>query len=243
MSDPPPSLDPKLSELRERFRERLPAYRDRLRDAEKRLGTDRSPAPLTQLRQVAHELIGVSGMLGFSGISRTAAALEEAADAAHILDFVQTLPEGLDAPVGELGMGLSGGQRQRICIARALAGRPDLLVLDEPTSALDGDSEAAIQRTLEELKGHVTMVVVAHRLSTLSICDRLVVFQDGRVAAVGTPEELMASSTAGGNKMRFFSCTRRSSRQARMNVSLRAAASPPKWIVCEVVDSNARIAS
>jgi chemotaxis protein histidine kinase CheA len=82
MSDPPPSLDPKLSELSDRFRERLPAYRDRLRDAEKRLGTDRSAAPLTQLRQVAHELIGVSGMLGFSGISRTAAALEEAADAA-----------------------------------------------------------------------------------------------------------------------------------------------------------------
>ncbi|MCU1499113.1 MAG: ATP-binding cassette subfamily protein [Acidimicrobiales bacterium] len=120
--------------------------------------------------------------------------IAQAAAEANIADFIATLPAGYESPVGELGSGLSGGQRQRLCIARALAGHPDLLVLDEPTSALDGESEAAVQRTLEALKGRVTMVVVAHRLSTLSICDRLVVLRDGSLAAAGTPEELAASS-------------------------------------------------
>jgi ABC-type multidrug transport system fused ATPase/permease subunit len=122
---------------------------------------------------------------------------------ANIADFVATLPQGIESPVGELGAGLSGGQRQRICIARALAGHPDVLVLDEPTSALDGESEAAIQRTLEQLKGKVTMVIVAHRISTLSICDRLVVLQDGRAAAVGSQAELAASSPYYREAVRF----------------------------------------
>lgn len=118
----------------------------------------------------------------------------QAAREANIAAFIEAQPKGYDAPVGELGQGLSGGQRQRICIARALAGQPDLLVLDEPTSALDGESEAAVQRTLEDLKGRVTMVIVAHRLSTLAICDRIVVVNDGTIAAAGTPDELRASS-------------------------------------------------
>ena len=122
------------------------------------------------------------------------AAVERAANEANIGPFIAGLAEGFDAPVGELGGGLSGGQRQRICIARALAGNPDLLVLDEPTSALDGESEAAVQHTLEALKGRVTMVIVAHRLSTLAICDRIVVVNDGTIAAVGSPAELRDSS-------------------------------------------------
>lgn len=122
------------------------------------------------------------------------AAVQQAAGEANVANFIAGLPLGFDAPVGELGQGLSGGQRQRICIARALAGQPDLLVLDEPTSALDGESEAAIQRTLEDLQGKVTMVIVAHRLSTLAICDRIIVINDGRVAAIGTPDELRESS-------------------------------------------------
>ncbi|HEX2578721.1 MAG TPA: ABC transporter ATP-binding protein [Aquihabitans sp.] len=121
-------------------------------------------------------------------------AIEQAARQAHVADFVGLLPQGYDAPVGELGQGLSGGERQRVCIARALAGRPDLLVLDEPTSALDGGAEATVQRTLQGLKGSVTMVIVAHRLSTLAICDRIVVVDGGRVAAVGTPEDLRRDS-------------------------------------------------
>lgn len=121
-------------------------------------------------------------------------AVAQAARDANIDAFVRSLPDGFDSLVGELGLGLSGGQRQRLCIARALAGHPDLLVLDEPTSALDGESEAAVQRTLESLRGHVTMVLVAHRLSTLSICDRLVILRDGEVAATGTAEDLAESS-------------------------------------------------
>lgn len=121
-------------------------------------------------------------------------SVQQAAVEAHIDGFIRTLPAGYDSPVGELGMGLSGGQRQRICIARALAGKPDLLVLDEPTSALDGESEAAIQRTLQQLKGQVTMVIVAHRLSTLSICDRLLVLEDGRLVASGSADDLAESS-------------------------------------------------
>jgi ATP-binding cassette subfamily B protein len=121
-------------------------------------------------------------------------ALRRAADEAHVGAFVRTLPSGFDTPVGELGQGVSGGQRQRICIARALAGSPELLVLDEPTSALDGESEAAIQATLSELSGRVTMLLVAHRLSTLSICDRIAVMDGGKIAALGTPDELRRTS-------------------------------------------------
>lgn len=113
---------------------------------------------------------------------------------ANIAGFVDSLPLGLESPIGELGQGFSGGQRQRICIARALAGEPELLVLDEPTSALDGESEAAIQTTLQELAGSVTMVIVAHRLSTLSICDRIVVVDGGRVTAIGSPSEVRLNS-------------------------------------------------
>jgi len=120
--------------------------------------------------------------------------IEAAADGAHIGELIRALPDGFDSAIGELGANLSGGQRQRVCIARALAGKPKLLVLDEPTSALDGDSEAAIQNTLESLKGSVTMAIVAHRLSTLSICDRIIIVDNGRVTGIGTRSELMQSS-------------------------------------------------
>ena len=121
-------------------------------------------------------------------------ALHRAADEAHIGSFVRTLQHGFASPVGELGQGLSGGQRQRICIARALAGGPQLLVLDEPTRALDGESESAVQATLTALSGRVTMLLVAHRLSTLSICDRIMVVDKGQITALGTPAELRDSS-------------------------------------------------
>jgi len=122
-------------------------------------------------------------------------AIEAAAEGANIASFIRSLPHGFDSAVGELGQNLSGGQRQRICIARALAGNPQLLVLDEPTSALDGESEAAIQATLSDLKGQVTMFIVAHRLSTLSICDRIMVVEGGRIADLAQPTELLERST------------------------------------------------
>ncbi len=119
-------------------------------------------------------------------------AVEAAARAAHLHDEIVAWPEGYDTQVGEGGGAVSGGQRQRICIARALLGRPEMLVLDEPTSALDLLSEARILETLEQLRGSVTMVVVAHRLSTLNVCDRILVLVDGRGVALGTAGELSA---------------------------------------------------
>lgn len=123
------------------------------------------------------------------------AALLAALEAAHLDAEVAALPEGPATMLGRgLGIDLSGGQRQRLGIARAIAGRPSVIVLDEPTSALDMRSEEYIQQTLRALKGRVTMVVVAHRLSTTSLCDRLVVLRDGRIEAVGTPDEVVRSS-------------------------------------------------
>ena len=92
---------------------------------------------------------------------------------AQLLDFVNTLPEGLDFFVGDNGNRLSGGQRQRLGIARALYGEPRLLVLDEATSALDADTESAVVAALDELRGSLTMLVIAHRLSTIEQCDRI----------------------------------------------------------------------
>jgi ABC-type multidrug transport system fused ATPase/permease subunit len=113
-----------------------------------------------------------------------------AARAAHIEAEILQLPDGFDTVMGAEGVALSGGQRQRLALARALAGRPQLLVLDEPTSALDAASEARIHETLEALRGTVTLVVIAHRHSTIEICDRLMVLRDGVIEAIGSPQEL-----------------------------------------------------
>jgi ABC-type multidrug transport system fused ATPase/permease subunit len=117
-----------------------------------------------------------------------------AAKQAHIHDEVLSWPNGYDTIVSDRVEAVSGGQRQRLCIARALAGRPDFLVLDEPTSGLDGRSESLIQESLSDLKGDVTMVIVAHRLSTLTLCDRIMVLRDGRLEAFDTAESLERSN-------------------------------------------------
>lgn len=118
----------------------------------------------------------------------------EAARRAHVHDEILALPQGYDTDLGSRGGALSGGQRQRISIARALLRRPAILVLDEPTSALDMRSESLVHETFTELKGEVTVVAIAHRLSTLNTCDRILVMQDGRVQAFGTREELEQQS-------------------------------------------------
>lgn len=122
------------------------------------------------------------------------AALERAAALAHVHDEIEQLPLGYRTEIGSGAADLSGGQRQRLGLARALAGGPDVLVLDEPTSALDMRSETLVQQTLQELRGSLTMLIVAHRLSTLSVCDRILVIQDGRITAIGTFDELQQSS-------------------------------------------------
>jgi ATP-binding cassette, subfamily B, bacterial len=118
--------------------------------------------------------------------------IERAAADAHVLDDILRLPAGFDTELGPRGAGLSGGQKQRIAIARALAGDPQLLVLDEPTSALDVRSEQLLQQTITDLHGRVTLVIVAHRISTLTICDRVVAMADGRIVTIGTLEEALA---------------------------------------------------
>jgi ATP-binding cassette, subfamily B, bacterial len=120
----------------------------------------------------------------------TAEQMTAAARQAHVLDEITALPDGFDTSLGERGQQLSGGQRQRIAIARALVGQPELLILDEPTSALDLKSESVIRDTIAALKGQVTVVIIAHRISTLEACDRIMVIRDGVLEAFGPAEEL-----------------------------------------------------
>lgn len=124
----------------------------------------------------------------------TDAAVVRAARLAGIHDEIACLPSGYETVIGQRADAVSGGQRQRICLARALANDPYVLVLDEPTSALDPHSEALIRESLDALRGHTTLLVVAHRMSTLSICDRVMVFVDGRLEAFGPAEELARSN-------------------------------------------------
>ena len=104
---------------------------------------------------------------------------------AHVDEFLQGLPQGLDTPLGESGANLSGGQRQRVAIARALYRDPDVLVLDEATSALDIQSELAFRNTVESLCGSVTLLIVAHRLSTVERCDQILWLSEGKISALG----------------------------------------------------------
>lgn len=121
--------------------------------------------------------------------------IERAARQAQLHDDIDGFADGYDHQVGERGSHLSGGQQQRVIIARALAGRPAVLILDEPTSALDIRSEQLIRQALSDLHGTTTVIIIAHRLSTLEICDRIVVIQDGSLAACDSPIELRSSST------------------------------------------------
>lgn len=116
--------------------------------------------------------------------------IHEAVRRAQLDDLVQSLPQGLDTTVGDGGARLSGGQRQRVGIARALYLDPQLIVLDEATSALDNLTERRISQTIDELRGQTTMIIVAHRLSTVRNCDQLIFLKNGRVVSRGTFDEV-----------------------------------------------------
>jgi ATP-binding cassette, subfamily B, bacterial len=125
----------------------------------------------------------------------TEADLEEALRVAQA-DFVHDLPWGLDTRIGEQGMSLSGGQRQRLALARAVLGRPSVLVLDDPLSALDVHTEARVEEALREVLAETTALVVAHRASTVLLADRVALLEHGRVTAVGPHSELLATVPA-----------------------------------------------
>ena len=115
-----------------------------------------------------------------------------ALESAHLGTLIKELPEGIDTSLGKLKDSLSGGQMQRLGLARAIYSKPNLLVMDEATSALDAESESEIQKTLEEMRGRVTVVVIAHRLNTIQHADKVILLEDGRVSDSGTFKELIA---------------------------------------------------
>ncbi len=121
------------------------------------------------------------------------AEVEEAARAAHIHDFIVSLPAGYDSTVGERGLKLSGGEKQRVAIARALLKNPRILIFDEATSALDSKAEKAIQAELDRISQGRTALVIAHRLSTVMDADRILVMHQGRVIERGTHRDLLAA--------------------------------------------------
>ena len=128
--------------------------------------------------------------------STTREDLNEAARAAYVTEFTQTLPDNLETMVGDRGVLLSGGQRQRISIARALLKNSPILILDEATSALDTESERHIQHALDQLMANRTTFVIAHRLSTVENADRIVVMEEGRIVEIGRHHELLAANGA-----------------------------------------------
>ena len=153
-----------------------------------RKGNGTSPIALVAQESILLQGSIASNISFFRNVSQE--QIEVASRAAHLHEDVVGMPQSYATPVGEGGGSLSGGQRQRLAIARALVGSPRVLVLDEPTSALDGRSESLVRRTLSELRNHVTVVVISHRLATIEDCDLLLVLDGGCLADFGPRDEV-----------------------------------------------------
>jgi ATP-binding cassette subfamily B protein len=172
-------------------------------------GVDIQDVTLDSLRRqigiVPQETIMFSGTIAqniaFGQDSFDMEAVEKAASIANAHQFISQLPDGYYTWVGERGVNLSGGQRQRIAIARAVLLNPRILILDEATSALDSESEALVQQALERLMEGRTVFIIAHRLSTVRRCDRILVLERGQIVESGTHEELL---TLGRRYAKFY---------------------------------------
>jgi ATP-binding cassette subfamily B protein len=164
-------------------------------------GVDVRDLPLRQLRTrvgCAFEdptlfSASVRENVAFGVQDATEADILAALDAAQA-EFVADLPWGLDTRIGEQGMALSGGQRQRVALARAILARPELLLLDDPLSALDVHTEAKVTEALSQVLATSTALVVAHRPSTVALADRVAVLDRGKIVAIGTHHELLATN-------------------------------------------------
>ncbi len=181
----------------------VPRFYDVLSGSVKVEGVDVRELSLSELRKalaiVAQEPVLFSGTIAeniaYSDPSLPEAEVEKAARIANAHDFIVGFPDGYATLVGERGVKLSGGQKQRIAIARALVADPRILILDEATSNLDSETESVVQEALSSLMKSRTTLVIAHRLSTVRDADRICVVEDGAVAAQGTHDELMKSSS------------------------------------------------
>ncbi len=133
----------------------------------------------------------IASNIGYGRAGATREEIIEAARVAHADDFITRLPQGYDTMIGDQGLRLSGGQRQRVALARTILRDPDVLLLDEPTNALDIESERAFQLALERFSHARTLVVIAHRLSTVRHADQIIVLEGGRVVEIGPPDQLI----------------------------------------------------
>lgn len=138
----------------------------------------------------------IANNIALGKLGATQAEIEAAAKAANAHDFIVDLPGGYDAPAGEMGRNLSGGQRQRVALARAILRGAPILLLDEATSALDAGSEAKVQAALADFSKGRTVLIIAHRLSTVRAADRIIVMEDGRAVEEGSHDALMAANGA-----------------------------------------------
>ncbi len=137
----------------------------------------------------------VANNIAYGEIRRSKEEIEAAARAAHAHDFISRTPEGYGTLVGEGGVRMSGGEAQRLSVARAILKNAPILILDEATSALDAESDAAVQKALDNLLANRTTLVIAHRLSTIRHADRILVVRDGRIVEEGSHEELLEKGT------------------------------------------------
>jgi len=166
-------------------------------------GVDVRDLPLAQLRSVVATAFEDATLFSMSvrenlTLGRPGATDADVEEALHVAqaEFAHDLPWGLDTRIGEQGLSLSGGQRQRLALARAVLGRPSVLVLDDPLSALDVHTEALVEEALRDVLAATTALVVAHRASTVLLADRVALLAGGRIAAVGTHSELLAEVPA-----------------------------------------------